>query len=131
MQFDVSYFFHRDQVAAIAIAHNRDSGPIERHQGGLRRQRPAEVYRVSAGDRGALSRCIESPEGFRRMGVVHCDRLGAKIQLTTRFVESSRMQLVSAVAWRSGPTRIRQEVSEHLVTPTRAILIGISREHGL
>src|SRR5258708_5386134 len=65
------------------------------------------------------------------MHVVDCDGLGSKIQLATSLVKGDRMQLVSAVTWRAGAAGIGQEVGEHLITPTRPVLIWVSGEHGL
>ncbi len=114
-----------------AIDHHRHGRTIGGNHGRLRRQRPTKVHVVGAEDCAALSRRIDSAERLRGMRIVDRNRLGSKIHLAIRFVKCNRMQLVSAVAGRAGAAGIRQEVGEHLVAPARAVLIGISREHGL
>src|SRR5258708_5060167 len=112
-----------------AVDYHSDRRTIFGYKTRLWRQRPAEVDIVGSRNSAALRRCIDCAEGLRRMCVVHRNRPCSKIERHAHVVECTGMDLVSAITGCAHAAGIRQEVSEHLITPTRTVIIGMGREH--
>ncbi len=107
----------------LPVNYNRDGGPINRNLVGILSQGPAEVDESVSGRGATLSWSVDSAEWFGGVSIIDGDRFRSEIGGVACLIVCNGVQLESSVA-------IRQKISEHLITPARAVVewhVGIER----
>src|SRR5258708_29410650 len=97
----------------LPVDYHSDGRAVDWNYVGILGQGPAEIKIGVTRWRSALTRRINVAEWFRRVRVVYGDGLGAEIHGHAGIVVCNGVQLLNAVARRSGASRFAEEVARH------------------